>query len=252
MLIQSMMSGQSMYTCVRVPSTRFLKYQVENKSTNPEDTTMDIVVSAQTLLVCINMYAQNSELTMFYESNERQIVLKGRCSNYDKYKQSSDIDQYLICKIKTIQMAPLQMPFTASDFNFKNIDHFSIAPKLLYPCIVDIATDCTSGKLVLELLPPEEGSGAVLGLARGRSSIAVEWDFSYDTNVFDEFQVTRQHLYTYSTKCWQAIANGLKLARHIIVGIKDGGVLLIQISMLDTLPDGIFFLYYMHPITETI
>lgn len=146
-------------------------------------------------------------------------------------------------------------------------DHFFLSqPKLLYPCIVDITSDANSSKLVLELLPASDThTNPVLGIvccnlkyvififeqARGRSTIAVEWDFSYDTNVFDEFKITKSHLRTYSTKCWQSVANGLKLARKVNIGIRDDGVLLIQIFMIDTLPDGIYFLYYMYPLVDT-
>lgn len=82
--------------------------------------------------------------------------------------------------------------------------------------------------------------------------MALEWDFTYDTNVFDEFNVSSPHLHTYSTRCWLGVANGIKLARRIRIAVKNDGILLIQVSMLDPLSDGINFYYHMYPLLDTV
>lgn len=253
LMIQAMMSGQAMYTCVRVPKGRFHKYSVTYKDGSEYRGTVDVAIPLQTLLVCLNMYNHNQEVVLFYDSDERHMVLTGNCLNYSEYKRLNDVDKIMICRMKTINMNPLQLPFDGSDFKFVGVDYFSISPKLLYPCLHDIASDSNSSKLVLELLPPEENqSSCVLGLARGRATMALEWDFTYDTNVFDEFNVSSPHLHTYSTRCWLGVANGIKLARRIRIAVKNDGILLIQVSMLDPLSDGINFYYHMYPLLDTV
>ncbi|CDR97409.1 hypothetical protein, conserved [Babesia bigemina] len=265
MMMQSMMSGQAMYTCVRVPKSRLLKYSITSMDGSDYRHIVDIAVPLQSLMVCLNMYSHKvsagapcytppqQEMVMSYDSDDRQIVLNGRCVSYAEYWHTSDIGQSMVCRLKTINLNPLQLPFDGSDFNFVDVDYFSISPKLLYPCLHDIASDSASSKLVLELVPPDETNNrCVLGLARGRSSMALEWDFSYDTNVFDEFNVHTQHMHTYSMRCWQGVTNGIKLARRIRIAIKDDGVLLIQVSMMDHISDGIYFYYQMHPLLDTV
>ncbi|GFE53530.1 oxidoreductase NAD-binding Rossmann fold family protein [Babesia ovis] len=253
MMIQSMMKGQSMYTCVRVPKNRLQKYSITTMNEEEYGKIIDIAVPLQTLLVCLNMFAQNQELSLVYDSDDRQILMNGRCASYSEYKYNGDVGQQMVCRVNTLNMSPLQLPFDGSHFNFVDVDYFSISPRLLYPCLYDIASDSTSNKLVLELLPLNDGNNkCVLGLASGQSSIAIEWDFSYDLNVFDEYNVSTKHLHSYSMRCWMSVANGIKLAQRIRIAVKGDGVLLIQVSMMDPASDGIHFYYQMYPLLHTV
>ncbi|KAK1445146.1 hypothetical protein BgAZ_110520 [Babesia gibsoni] len=253
MMVQSMMSGQSMYTCVRVPKTRFTKYSITCRDGKDYPSTIDIAIPLCTLLVCLNLYSQNQEISLYYDSDERQIELSGRYTDYSEYWNTPEVDQLMICKLKTIFMTPLQMPFNGADFKFIGVDYFSISPKILYPCLHDIASDSSSSKLVLEVVPVDESySNCVLALGRGKATLALEWDFSFDNTVFEEFNVSNKHQHNYSAKCWLGVANGIKLARRIRIAIKNDGILLIQVSMNDQASDVINFYYYMHPLLETV
>lgn len=253
MMVQSMMSGQSMYTCVRVPRSRFNRYSITAKDGSPYRHTVDIAIPLHTLIVCLNMYQQNQEIEFGYDSDDRHIVIMGKCANYSEYRNTHEVDQLMICRLKTINMPPLQMPFSVSDFKFIGVDYFSISPKILYPCLHDIASDSSSSKLVMEVLPRDEcQSNIVLALARGKTTLALEWDFAYDATVFDEFNVSNSHRHRYSTRCWLSVANGIKLARKIRIAVKNDGILLIQVSIFDHMSDGINFYYYMHPLLETV
>ncbi|EDO08498.2 hypothetical protein BBOV_III009420 [Babesia bovis T2Bo] len=253
MMIQSMMKGQSMYTCVRVPRKKLLRYKITGVDGSEYRDKVDIVIPLQSLMVCLNMYAQTSELVLMCDSDDKQVVLSGKCTSSSEYKYATDAGQPLVCRLNTLNMGPLALPFDGSHFSFVDVDYFSISPRLLYPCLHDIASDSGSNKLVMELLPlNEENNKCVLGLASGQSSIAVEWDFSYDENVFDEYNVLTQHLHTYSMRCWMSVANGIKLAQQMKIAVKEDGVLLIQMSMMDPISDGIQFYYQMYPLLHTV
>ncbi|GBE58581.1 sulfate ABC transporter permease [Babesia ovata] len=164
---QQLESAQAMYTCVRVPKSRLLKYSITSMDGSDYRHIVDIAVPLQSLMVCLNMYSHKQEMVMTYDSDDRQIVLNGRCVSYAEYWHTSDIGQSMVCRLKTINLNPLQLPFDGSDFNFVDVDYFSISPKLLYPCLHDIASDSASSKLVLELVPPDDtNSRCVLGLGK--------------------------------------------------------------------------------------
>eukprot|EP00371_Babesia_bovis_P003419 XP_001612066.1 hypothetical protein [Babesia bovis T2Bo] len=226
MMIQSMMKGQSMYTCVRVPRKKLLRYKITGVDGSEYRDKVDIVIPLQSLMVCLNMYAQTvsshgnkhmsqSELVLMCDSDDKQVVLSGKCTSSSEYKYATDAGQPLVCRLNTLNMGPLALPFDGSHFSFVDVDYFSIS-------------------------------------ASGQSSIAVEWDFSYDENVFDEYNVLTQHLHTYSMRCWMSVANGIKLAQQMKIAVKEDGVLLIQMSMMDPISDGIQFYYQMYPLLHTV
>ncbi|AFZ81691.1 hypothetical protein BEWA_011090 [Theileria equi strain WA] len=214
LMIQSMMSGQSMYTCISISKNRFIKYSFGCEDETQMNQSVDVVLSLQAILICINMYSQNNEVSMSYNTNDRHVILKGKCTNYDKYKHSSEIEQYLVCRLKTIHTSPLNMPFEDFDFDINKYDYFTIA-------------------------------------ARGNSTIAVEWDFSFDKNIFDEFNITKPHSYTYGTKCLQCVSNGLKLSQKIKIMIKDNGALLIKTYMTGNMSEEVQVYYYIYPFVDT-
>lgn len=47
------------------------------------------------------------EVVLFYDSDERHMVLTGNCLNYSEYKRLNDVDKIMICRMKTINMNPV-------------------------------------------------------------------------------------------------------------------------------------------------
>lgn len=116
LMIQSMMEGQSMYTCISISKEHLNKYTFMNNL--PQNmSTVDVAVPLKPILICIGMYSQNvsltdlilkqSELSLSYNTEDKQIVLKGNCTDYDRFKYSSDVGQHLVCRLKTILASPV-------------------------------------------------------------------------------------------------------------------------------------------------
>ncbi|XP_953481.1 uncharacterized protein TA11235 [Theileria annulata] len=249
LMIQSMMEGQSMYTCISISKEHLNKYTFMNNL--PQNmNTVDVAVPLKPILICIGMYSQNSELSLSYNTEDKQIVLKGNCTDYDRFKYSSDVGQHLFCRLKTILASPLNIPFEDLFFNIEKYDYFTISPKILYSCIYDITTDSSSTRMILEVTPPTPNSPHVLGMTRENSVIIVQWDFSLDKNIFEDFKITKNHLYKYSTKCMHCVTNGLKISNKCKVMIKENGALLIRSYISWNISEEISLYYYVCPFVD--
>eukprot|EP00375_Theileria_parva_P001813 XP_764488.1 hypothetical protein [Theileria parva strain Muguga] len=222
LMIQSMMEGQSMYTCISISKEHLNKYTFMNNL--PQNmSTVDVAVPLKPILICIGMYSQNvsltdlilkqSELSLSYNTEDKQIVLKGNCTDYDRFKYSSDVGQHLVCRLKTILASPLNIPFEDLFFNIEKYDYFTIS-------------------------------------TRENSVIIIQWDFSLDKNIFEDFKITKNHLYKYSTKCMHCVTNGLKISNKCKVMIKENGALLIRTYISWNISEEISLYYYVCPFVD--
>ncbi|UKJ89999.1 hypothetical protein MACJ_003257 [Theileria orientalis] len=249
-MIQSMMEGQSMYTCISLSKEHLKRYTFAKEPSNNSET-VDVAVPLQGILICVGMFSQNHEISLSYNFEDKHIVLRGNCSNFDKYKYVSDTGQFLICKLKTISATPLNIPFEDLFFNIHKYDYFTICPKLLYSCFSDVTTDATSTRMIIEVTPPTHNSTHILGMSRENSAIIVQWDFSFDKNIFEDYRITKNHLYKYSTKCIQCVTNGLKISDSSKVMIKENGALLIKTTVSWNMSEQISLYYYICPFIDS-